>query len=37
MGKKKKEVMDKLKEEFLSGAEKNSVPLNKAQKIFDLC
>eukprot|EP01047_Picozoa_sp_COSAG01_P000360 COSAG01_NODE_6_length_54687_cov_500.907599_29_plen_1147_part_00 len=37
MGKKKKSVMDQMKLEFLSGAEKKQVPKAKAERIFDLC
>ena len=37
MGKKKKDVMDKMKGDFLAGAEKLEIPLKKAEKIFDLC
>lgn len=37
MGKKKKDVMDAMKEDFLSGAEKKKFPLDKATRIFDLC
>ncbi len=37
MGKKKKEEMDKLKDEFLNGAKERHFPKEKSQKIFDLC
>ncbi|MCB0326150.1 MAG: DNA polymerase III subunit alpha, partial [Bdellovibrionales bacterium] len=36
MGKKIKEEMDQQQERFLQGAEKNQIPKNKAEKIFDL-
>ncbi|MBT3580892.1 DNA polymerase III subunit alpha [bacterium] len=37
MGKKKKNVMEQMKVEFLNGAMKNKIPLEKAAKIFELC
>lgn len=37
MGKKKKEVMDQMKEAFLDGAEQKQIPKLKAAKIFELC
>ncbi len=37
MGKKKKDVMDKMKDDFLAGAEKKSFDVKTAQKIFELC
>ncbi|MCP4051398.1 MAG: DNA polymerase III subunit alpha [bacterium] len=37
MGKKKKTVMDKMKEKFLDGARKKQLPLQKAKRIFELC
>lgn len=37
MGKKKKEEMDRLRDEFLQGAAENEVPKATAGKIFDLC
>ena len=37
MGKKKKEVMDKMREEFLDGAETQSIHTGTAKKIFELC
>lgn len=37
MGKKKKEEMDKMKQLFLDGAKMNGHPLDKAEKIFELC
>ncbi len=36
MGKKKPEVMNELREKFVSGAIKNKIPGGKAEKIFDL-
>jgi DNA polymerase-3 subunit alpha len=35
MGKKLPEEMEKQKEKFIQGAKKNSIPLKKAEKIFD--
>ncbi|MGE4169360.1 MAG: DNA polymerase III subunit alpha [Candidatus Margulisiibacteriota bacterium] len=37
MGKKKKEEMDKMRDKFMDGAETKQAPLDKAEKIFDLC
>ncbi len=37
MGKKKKSVMDEMKETFLIGAEEKGFPVDKATKVFDLC
>ncbi len=37
MGKKKKEEMDKLKDKFLEGAQERKFPLEKANRIFELC
>lgn len=37
MGKKKKDVMDKMKDEFLEGAKAQDLPVNTADKIFELC
>ena len=37
MGKKKKDVMDQMKDEFLAGAKTKKIDLNVAEKIFDLC
>ena len=37
MGKKKKEEMDKLRDDFLLGAQHKSISLEKAGRIFDLC
>ncbi|MFA5879462.1 MAG: DNA polymerase III subunit alpha [Candidatus Margulisiibacteriota bacterium] len=37
MGKKKKEVMDKMKQDFLTGAENKGISIKKAEKIFELC
>ncbi|MEK9726960.1 MAG: DNA polymerase III subunit alpha, partial [Candidatus Margulisiibacteriota bacterium] len=37
MGKKKKDVMDQMKDEFLAGAKKKSINVGVAEKIFDLC
>jgi len=37
MGKKKKDVMDKLRVEFIDGAKERNVPVNKANDVFDLC
>ena len=37
MGKKKKDVMDEMKETFLAGAAAKKVPSKIAAKIFDLC
>lgn len=37
MGKKKKDVMDQMKDEFLNGADTQGFPVKKANKIFDLC
>ncbi len=37
MGKKKKDVMDQMKDQFLAGAQKKAIPTQAAQKIFDLC
>ncbi len=35
MGKKKKDLIDKLKPEFLSGCERNGIPREKAEKIWN--
>jgi DNA polymerase-3 subunit alpha len=37
MGKKKKDVMDQMKNEFLSGAKQKKIDVGIAEKIFDLC
>ncbi|MBL6722739.1 MAG: DNA polymerase III subunit alpha [Candidatus Margulisbacteria bacterium] len=37
MGKKKKDDMDKMKDEFLSGAKQKKISPTIAEKIFDLC
>ncbi len=37
MGKKKKDVMDKMRKQFLHGAEKNNHDLDKAANVFELC
>ncbi len=37
MGKKKKDVMDQMKAEFISGAEKKKFPVKISEKIFELC
>lgn len=37
MGKKKKSVMDKMREDFLDGAEKNGFDIKKARNVFELC
>tara|TARA_B100000427_G_scaffold148524_1_gene123536 strand:- start:7625 stop:11023 length:3399 start_codon:yes stop_codon:yes gene_type:complete len=37
MGKKKKDVMDKLRVEFLDGAKERNIAVNKANDVFDLC
>ena len=37
MGKKKKSVMDEMKETFLKGAESKQINLDKANKVFELC
>ena len=37
MGKKKKDVMDQMKDEFLAGAKKKKIDVSIAEKIFDLC
>ena len=37
MGKKKKEEMDKLREEFLNGARQRNFPADKSKRIFELC
>jgi DNA polymerase-3 subunit alpha len=37
MGKKKKDVMDQMKDEFLAGAKAKSLNVGIAEKIFDLC
>ena len=37
MGKKKKDVMDQMKDEFLSGAKQKKIDVGIAEKIFDLC
>jgi len=34
MGKKKRKMMDELKEKFISGCEKNNIPKNKAEKVW---
>ena len=37
MGKKKKDVMDKLRVEFIDGAKQRNIAVNKANDVFDLC
>ena len=37
MGKKKKDVMDQMKDEFLAGAKLKKIDVGVAEKIFDLC
>ena len=37
MGKKKKDVMDQMKDEFLAGAKVKKIDVGIAEKIFDLC
>jgi DNA polymerase III subunit alpha len=37
MGKKKKSVMDKMRQQFLDGASDKNFPLKKAERIFELC
>lgn len=37
MGKKKKSEMDRLKDEFLKGAEEKQFPVETANKVFELC
>ena len=37
MGKKKKDVMDKLRIEFIDGAKQRDIPIKKAEDVFDLC
>ena len=37
MGKKKKDVMDQMKDEFLQGAKAKKLNVSVAEKIFDLC
>ena len=37
MGKKEKDVMDKMKDEFLAGAKQQDLPVKTADKIFELC
>ncbi len=37
MGKKKKEEMDRMKEDFIQGAKNKNISEKKAEKIFDLC
>ena len=37
MGKKKKDVMDKMREDFLAGAIRKNIDPKKARSVFDLC
>ena len=37
MGKKKKDVMDKMREDFLAGAKEKEIDAKKAADVFDLC
>ncbi|MFC1752485.1 DNA polymerase III subunit alpha [Thermoproteota archaeon] len=37
MGKKKKSVMAKMKDQFIAGAKEKKIPVKKAEKIFELC